>query len=197
MKKIWIATCVAVVTSAVLIRADDDLPKRFNFDRYQGMLNRSPFAVASAVALPAATPDFAKGLYVANAAKTPDGDLVTVMSSDDKNLKEYLTTTGPNEHGYSISNVEWSDRPGGTKVTISKDGKYATLTFNQALISAPAGPSAGQPPPPPIPAAGALPGIPRPPIRVPPGPNATPHTRGVIQRNPSATQQQQQPLPEE
>src|SRR5207248_8806186 len=57
--------------------AADDLPQQLNFDRYKGMLAHSPFAVASAVVAPAATPNFAKDLYVANAAKAPDCDMVT------------------------------------------------------------------------------------------------------------------------
>ena len=66
----------------------DDVPKRFAFERYQVMMDRSPFAVATAVVAPAATPDFAKDLYVANAAKSPDGDMVTIASSSDKNFQE-------------------------------------------------------------------------------------------------------------
>src|SRR5260370_6076355 len=134
-----------------LARADDDLPKLLSFDRFQGMLKRSPFAVASAVALPATTPDFAKDLYVANAARTPEADLVTVMSSDDKNVKEYLSTKAPNERGYAIANIEWSNQPGATKVTISKDGKFATLAFNQALVSTPVSNIPTQPKPQPHP----------------------------------------------
>jgi hypothetical protein len=164
-----------------LARADDDLPKRLSFDRFQGMLKRSPFAVASAVALPAAAPDFAKGLYIANAGRTPEADLVTVMSSDDKNVKEYLSTKAPNEHGYAIANIEWSNQPGATKVTISKDGKFATLAFNQALISTSVANMPTQPQPPVQPGA---PGVNLPkPIRSPLPPQ-TPHVRGVIQRNP-------------
>ena len=113
--------------------ADDPLPKRPDFNRYQAMLNRSPFAIAT-VAVPTATPDFAKDLYIANAAHLVDGDLVTIASATDKNFKEYLSTKGP-EHGFAISDIQWSDKVGQTKVTIIKDGKYATLTFNQALLS--------------------------------------------------------------
>jgi len=180
----WISPMsVLLLFNFGLARADDDLPKRLSFDRFQGMLKRSPFAVASAVALPAAAPDFAKDLYVANAARTPEADLVTVMSSDDKNVKEYLSTKTPNEHGYSIANIEWSNQPGATKVTISKDGKFATLTFNQALISTPLGNVPAQPQPQPLVQPGA-PGVNLPkPIR-PPLPPQTPHVRGVIQRNP-------------
>src|SRR5438270_8672773 len=111
----------------------DDLPKPFGFERYQGMMDRSPFAVATAGAAPSATPNFAKDLYVANAAHSKDGDLVTIASSADKNFKKYLTTNAA-EDGYTITNIEWSDKVGATKVTIAKDGQTATLTFNEALL---------------------------------------------------------------
>src|SRR5207244_1775106 len=95
------------------------------------------------------------------------------------------------------------DQVGQTKVTITKDGKYATLTFNQALLS-----QTGQPPnqpqtnavPPPLfpPGMSAppqpyqkpapIPSLPpayQQPIRpTPPQPGQV-HQRGVIQRNPT------------
>lgn len=174
---------LALLGAAAGVRADDELPKRFGFDRYQKMLDHSPFAVATAGAAPVAAPDAFKGLYVANAAHTPDTDLVTIMSTDDKNLKEYVSTREPNEHGYAISSIEWSERPGETKVTISKDEKFGTLTFNQALISSPQpnGPAIPQPVQPGVTSAN----IPRAPARIPPLPNLTPHTRGVIPRVPA------------
>ena len=52
----------------------DDLPKPFSFTRYQEMMDRSPFAVATAVTAPAAA-TFAKDLYVANAAHDKEGGL--------------------------------------------------------------------------------------------------------------------------
>src|SRR5207302_7428145 len=141
---------------AVYIQAEEVLPLQFNFDRYSKMVEHSPFAVATAVAPPAATPDFAKDLYVANAARSPEGDMVTLASTSDHNFKKYLTTRDPVD-GYSIANIEWSDKVGATKVTISKDGNFATLTFNQALLSQ-SGPNPGlaarglMPPAPPAPA---------------------------------------------
>jgi hypothetical protein len=166
----------------------DDLPRRFTFDRYAAMLNKSPFAVATAVAVPAQTPSFMKDLYIANAARIPGEDLVTVMSSSDKAVKEFLSTKGPNEHGYSIANIEWSDRPGETKVTISKDGQFATLTFNQALMVSAPGPPGMAPPPPGVPSAMPTPVpnyVPPKPANVPGYPMPSPHVRGVIQRNPN------------
>ena len=180
----------------VIALADDPLPKRPDFNRYQAMLTRSPFAIAT-VAVPTATPDFAKDLYIANAAHFSDGDLVTIASATDKNFKEYLSTKGP-EHGFAISDIQWSDKVGQTKVTIIKDGKYATLTFNQALLSQLAQnpnqlqTNAVQPPlfPP------GMPPPPQPYIKPAPIPSLPPtyqqgrqtpqiRQRGVIQRNPT------------
>src|ERR1700736_1006307 len=125
-----------VVFSATICARADDLPTKLNFDRYKAMLDHSPFAVATAVVAPAATPNFAKDLYVANAARSPDGDMVTIASMTDKDFKKYLTTRTPVD-GYGIASIEWSDKVGETKVTISKEGQFATLTFNQAIVSKP------------------------------------------------------------
>src|SRR5881398_1771945 len=128
-----LATMLAMA-GATYSQAEEVLPPQYNFDRYSKMVDQSPFAVATAVAGPAATPDFAKDLYIANAARSQDGDMVTLASTADHNFKKYLSTKEPMD-GYSIANIEWSDKVGQTKVTISKDGNFATLTFNQALLS--------------------------------------------------------------
>ena len=169
---------VFALLGAITGRGDDVLPPRFNFDRYLAMLDHSPFAIATAAALPEATPDFAKDLYVANAARSPIGDMVTIGSSSDQNFKKYLTTREPVD-GYNIASIEWSDRVGDTKVTISKDGKFATLTFNQALLSQRASPNARPAPgqvPQSVPSARSS------------GPIQPPHARmpGMIERNPKA-----------
>ena len=175
----------------------DDLPKPFSFARYQAMMDRSPFAVATAVAAPEA-PNFAKDLYVANAAQSKEGDLVTIASNTDKNFKKYLTTNAPVD-GYSISSIEWSDRVGATRVTIAKDGQSATLSFNEALLRQPV--AAGQNPVPPLvmkqeqaqavaqPAAPIIPGAQQnvtKPMPVPMLPTPPPRVRGVIPRNPAS-----------
>ncbi len=193
---------ILALLGAIHIQAEEVLPPRFNFDRYSKMVDHSPFAVATEVAAPAATPDFAKDLYIANAARSPDGDMVTLASSSDHNFKKYLTTKEPVD-GYTITSIEWSDKVGATKVTISKDGNFATLTFNQALLSQ-SGPNAGlasKPlPPPPMPAMpNRMANVPNPALQnLPPGvpaevqqliPSrdaARPHARGLIQRNPGS-----------
>jgi hypothetical protein len=164
------------VLGAIPGRADDVLPARFNFDRYSAMIKKSPFAIATAVAVSSATPDFAKDLYVANAARSPEGDMVTIASSSDQNFKKYLSTKEPVD-GYGIASIEWSEKVGATKVTISKDGKFATITFNQALLSQQTPPTGPQ----------ATAAIPSPFVqRSVPQQVPSAHTRGVIQRNPQA-----------
>lgn len=182
----WLS--ILPMLTAVSITADD-IPKRFNFDRYQKMTDRSPFAVATAVVAPAATPDFAKDLYVANAAKSRDGDMVTVASMSDKNFKKYLNTREAVD-GYSVASIEWSDRIGETKVTISKDGKFATLTFNQALLADKPSPNVQVPPVAPPPAGVVAPPGARPlqtnfpkPAPIPSLP--APRVRGVIPKSPA------------
>jgi hypothetical protein len=158
---------IAVATFAVIICVQaNDLPTKASFDRYQGMLEHSPFAVASAVAAPAATPNFAKDLYVANAAKSPDGNMVTIASTSDKGFKEYLTTKTPVD-GYSIVRIQWSHKVGKTKVTIRKDGQLATLTFNQMVVVQPLA----------VPQQSGF-------QRTIAAPTPMPNVRGVIQRNP-------------
>ena len=199
-----LATLLAVA-GATYSQAEDVLPPQYNFDRYSKMMDQSPFAIATAVAAPAATPDFAKDLYIANAARSQDGDLVTLASSADHNFKKYLTTKEPVD-GYSVASIEWSDKVGQTKVTISKDGNFATLTFNQALLSqaSPGGAAGARPlpaPAMPVPNPGGVPNAhsPKLPPNLPPNippelqqliPSKdaiNPRTRGMIQRSPRTT----------
>lgn len=201
MKTQTLALALLATIPLSLVLADD-VPKPFTFARYQAMLDRSPFAVATAVAAPAATPNFAKDLYVANAAHSQDGDFVTIASSADKAFKKYLSTNVP-EDGYTITNIEWSDKMGATKVTISKDGQTATLAFNEALLKQ--APPANQPqqvpaqpiiPPPVV----QQPAIQQPnvqqrgPAPIPQLPTPPPRVRGVIPKNPALAAPQ--PVPE-
>jgi hypothetical protein len=193
-----LATIIAIA-GAIYSHAEDVLPSQYNFDRYSKMMDQSPFAIATAVAAPAATPDFAKDLYIANAAKSQDGDLVTLASTTDHAFKKYLTTK-ESVDGYSIASIEWSDKVGQTKVTISKDGNFATLTFNQALLSqaSPGGAVAGRPlPAPAMPNAAGMPNThaPKLPPNIPPElqqlipsrESMQPRSRGMIQRSPRTT----------
>lgn len=184
MKKSFAFYCVAFLgLAAATVFAVDEIPKQFKFARYEPMLKRSPFAVATAIAPAGTTPDFARDLFIANAAHSANGDLVTLASTTDNNFKKYLSSAEPVD-GYSISNIEWSERVGETKVTITKDGQFATLTFNQALLSQPLPRLV----PVNIPAANAVNPAARmnrlQPAPIPMLPTPPPHVRGVIPRNP-------------
>jgi hypothetical protein len=72
----------------VIALADDALPKRPDFNRYQAMLNRS-FAVETMTA-PTASFDFPKDIYVAAVACVGDDCVATLASASDKNFKEYV-----------------------------------------------------------------------------------------------------------
>lgn len=178
MQSTRILMSILALAGVISARADDVIPKHSDFSRYARMVNRSPFAVASAPAMASTKPSWSKDLFIANAVHMPEADLVTIMSLSDKNFKEYLSTEKPNDDGYGIASIEWSDSPGATKVTISKDAQFATLGFNEALLSQPLIPNIG-------PAGNAPPGL-RPSPALP-----VPHVRGVIQRNPP----QQSPVP--
>jgi hypothetical protein len=198
MKYSVLLTLILAVLGVIDSQAEEVFPPQFNFDRYSKMVDKSPFAIATAVAAPAATPDFAKDLYIANAARSPDGDMVTLASTSDHNFKKYLTTKEPVD-GYSLASIEWSAKVGETKVTIGKDGNFATITFNQALLSQTA-PNAGAPravtppmPSLPMPNPGGVPnpalsklpsGVPAELQQLLPKDAGRTHSRGLIQRNP-------------
>ena len=198
MKKI-LSACFIAISAQMSLHAifADDLPKAFSFARYESILDHSPFAVATAVAAPT-TADFAKDLFIANAAHSADGDWVALASSTDSNFRKYLTTKQGMD-GYVLSNIEWSTRVGETKVTVSKDGQFATLSFNQALISQPLPRGASIP----VPNANAtnmgvvpdLPGNRIRPAPIPMLPTPQPRVRGVIPRNPLGGGYQRVPSP--
>ena len=192
-----LATILAIA-GATYSQAEDVLPPQYNFDRYSKMVDQSPFAVATAVAAPAATPDFAKDLYIANAARSQDGDLVTIASTGDHNFKKYLTTKEPVD-GYSIANIEWSDKVGGTKGDNQQGRKFCdAYVQSSATVAGVAGRRCRTRPLPapamPVPNPGGVPNAhaPKLPANVPPElqqliPSRDamqPRTRGMIQRSP-------------
>lgn len=198
MKKI-LRVCSVVILAQMfqpLVFADD-LPKALSFARYEPILNHSPFAVATAVAAPT-TADFARDLFIANAAHSPDGDWVALASSTDANFRKYLTTKSGMD-GYTLSNIDWSARVGETKVTVSKDGQFATLSFNQALLSQPLPRGVGAVPNPNaavnLNANADMPVNRIRPAPIPMLPTPPPRVRGMIPRNPLGGGYQRVPTP--
>ena len=79
---------IVVSLMPVVALADDTLPQRPDFNRYQAMLNRS-FAVETVTA-PTASFDFPKDIYVAAVAGVDDDCVATLASASNKNFKEYV-----------------------------------------------------------------------------------------------------------
>jgi hypothetical protein len=135
------ATQAATVESAI--------PTLFPTERYETMIVKSPFALATPPAPTAAPPEknFADGWYVTSLAQLDGKDFVTIKSRDQA-VQLSLFGDEPKE-GVSVQKVEWSPSIGRSTVTIVKDGQSAKLEFNQAELQSAAPPQpmpAGRPP---------------------------------------------------
>ncbi|MGB8169566.1 MAG: hypothetical protein WCF18_18845 [Chthoniobacteraceae bacterium] len=120
------------------------IPSVFPAERYEAMIAKSPFALATPPAPVAAPPEknFADGWYVSGLAQLDGKDFVTIKSRD-LAVQLSLFGTDPRD-GIALQKVEWSPALGKSTVTIVKDGQTAKLEFNQAEMQSPA--SAPAPP---------------------------------------------------
>lgn len=160
---------IASITSAFQAgAAESAIPGAFPAERYEAMVAKSPFALATPPAPVAAPPEknFADGWYVSGLAQLDGKDFVTIKSRD---LAVQLSLYGTDpKDGVSVQKVEWSPAIGRSTVTIAKDGQTAKLEFNQAELQSSAGaPAPGAMPAPsarslPSPQGTAKPGVPRP-----------------------------------
>jgi hypothetical protein len=115
--------------------AAQPLPTPFPEARYERMSAKSPFAVASATAAPAATPGFAAQLYVDGVAHVGNSDFVAIKSRDPGNPAAIFLEVGEStQDGMKVEGVRWSDETGKSTVDVSKAGERATLAFDQATI---------------------------------------------------------------
>lgn len=159
------------------------IPAAFPAERYETMIARSPFALATPPA-PVAAPaekNFAEGWFVSGLAQLDGKDFVSIKSRD---LGVQLSLFGSDPRdGVTLQKVEWSPALGKSTVTIAKDGQTAKLVFNEAEMqtgaSAPTAPVAL--PPGAIRPPGSNPGAVRPAIPRPPQPVIQPQPYGGIQ----------------
>jgi hypothetical protein len=89
---------VAIGVVPLITLAADPLPTRRDFNRYQGMLNRS-FAIATVI--PTASADSAKDLYFASIGCAGKDCVVTLRSVTDKNFKQEVPVKRPNERDFN------------------------------------------------------------------------------------------------
>jgi len=116
--------------------APSAIPANFPAERYEALIARSPFTLATAPVAPPPPPDkgFADGWYVTSLARVDGQDFVSIKARDG-GVQFSLFGTDPKD-GVSLQKVDWSSSMGRSTVTIAKDGQAAKLEFNQAEIAA-------------------------------------------------------------
>ena len=123
--------------------AANDLPAAMPLSRYDALMKKSPFALATPAGATAAasTAGFTANLYVSGVAKIDGRDFVTIRSKDGQTHFSLMPgELGPD--GIVITSVDWSDQVGKSKVTLKKGQETGVAEFDQAVLQAPPPPAA-------------------------------------------------------
>ncbi len=130
--------------------AGADLPKAFPPSRYSALLEKSPFAVATAA--PEAAPpaeNFSTNFVITGLAKNrgADGKEVHTVFVRSRDLSTRLVLTGdkPSDEGISVVSVEEAAVAARSVVILKKGSETGKVEFDQAALAASSG--GGQPPP--------------------------------------------------
>jgi hypothetical protein len=164
------------------------LPEAYPAERYEQLIEHSPFAVGT-VQEPAAAPDapgFAANLYVEGVAQLgysegKERDFVAIKSRADQSTFWLSTGAAPNRDGIELGAVEWSQGVGKSKVTIRKGTETAVLEFDEATLRAA-----------PIAAGGGAEGVPRS-VRPSPQPPGQPVPEAMLEMMKRSSQQPPRP----
>ncbi len=164
-----------------------NLPKPFPASRYAALLEKSPFAVATAV--PEAAPpaeNFATNFVITGLAKNKgaDGKEVHTVFVRSRDLSTRLVLTGdkPSDEGISVVSVEEAAVAAKSTVILKKGSETGRVEFDQAALASSGGgapPSVPQPGKPGLPnskaptSSAARPAIPRPGMGSVPRPGAS------------------------
>ncbi len=126
-----------------------DLPKPFPASRYSALLEKSPFAVATAA--PEAAPpaeNFSTNFVITGLAKNrgADGKEVHTVFVRSRDLSTRLVLTGdkPSDEGISVVSVEEAAVAAKSAVILKKGSETGRVEFDQAALAASGG---GGPPP--------------------------------------------------
>lgn len=125
----------APVDPTAVVAPPSDIPAILPMSRYETMVAKSPFAIATPV-VEAPPPDkgFAEGWYVGGLAQMDGKDFVTIKSRD-QSVQFSLFGDAPHpENGVSLKSVKWSAVIGQSTVMLEKDGVVAPVEFNQAEL---------------------------------------------------------------
>ena len=127
-----------------------ELPTATPLERYQPMLDKSPFALATQAAMPPPVTEsagFSKDLILTGIARLSEGEFVSIATRDQS--QRFALSTGESYNGITVASVAWSDAIGKTKVTLKKGSEYGVIGFDEALLAAAAQggrPAGAQPP---------------------------------------------------
>jgi len=128
-----------------------DLPKPFPVARYSALLEKSPFAVATAA--PEAAPpaeNFSTNFVITGLAKNrgADGKEVHTVFVRSRDLSTRLVLTGdkPSDEGISVVSVEEAAVAARSVVILKKGAETGRVEFDHAALAA-SGVGGGQPPP--------------------------------------------------
>ncbi|MEI6561756.1 MAG: hypothetical protein WCO68_06705 [Verrucomicrobiota bacterium] len=126
------------------------LPAAMPLERYQMLIERSPFAVATETAPPPAVDvaGFAKDLVLTGAARLSSGEYyITISSKDQNQAQRFGLKSGETYNGISVVSVAWSDAIGKTKVTLKNGNEFGVIGFDEAVINTAAAPPPAGPVP--------------------------------------------------
>jgi hypothetical protein len=127
----------ALLLGAWSLASAGGLPVATPLDRYQPMLDQSPFALATQAATPPPVTDndgFAKDLVLIGVARLTAGEFVSISSRDQ--TQRFALSSGESYNGITVASVAWSDAMGKTKVTLKKGSEYGVIGFDEALLAA-------------------------------------------------------------
>ena len=136
--------------SAGAVATQSILPEALPPVRYEKLLGRSPFALATEpLPPPPPGPGPFADLYVAAMTRVKDAtgkveDRVTIKSRS--NQTSFTLAGSEAKDGFQIATIEWSDRVGASKVTLKKGSEFGTIEFGQASLKTPPRPAPAPPP---------------------------------------------------
>jgi len=134
-----------------------DLPQPLLLSRYQEMIDKSPFAVATPVAAPEEkSAPFVENLYVNGITQMGAGYFVSIRSKDQQQGFS-LFTGGKGPDGITLVSVAWDPVVEKSRVRLARGSEQGDILFDQAAVHAP-----------PV-AAGGKPNVPRPGVFPPNG----------------------------
>lgn len=116
-----------------MLAADSPVPTAFSADRYEKMIDKSPFALATpVVAPPAPQANFAANWYLTGVGRDEQGqDFVTIAARDQS---VHFSLTGRDAHietGVALASVNWADGYKKSSAIIKKGTETAKLEFSQ------------------------------------------------------------------